>query len=217
MKRTTLILFALSSVACASTPAAPFDTLKHSNVVAYRLQNYEPPAAAAAQQGMQIPGLPPEIQQWAQQAAPALQQLLPPGLLPGLIPGANAAPTMPQAPQQAPRFHNFRILDQVAVVDTKLKEDLAEIFGSEDSFQPQHSNCLYAEMGLSFSGQPGAPPNDVLISFSCNQVQAHNFVWPHGNTGLTSDTVKELADVVSRLFPPHMAQPQYQPVSMVQL
>ncbi len=216
MKRTTLILFALGSVACASKPAAPFDTLKHANVVAYRLQNYEAPAAVSAQPGVQIPGLPPEIQQWAQQAAPALQQLLPPGLLPGLIPGA-AAP-LPQAPQQAPRFHNFRILDQVAVVDTKLKEDLAEVFGSDDSFQPQHSNCLYAEMGLSFSSStPGAPPNDVLISFSCNQVQAHNFVWPHGNTGLTSETVKELADVVSRLFPPHQAQPQYQPVGMVQL
>ena len=212
MKRFFLLtLVTASAAACASTPAAPFDTLKHSNVVAYRLQNYEPPAAAAAPG---VPGLPPQILQWAQQAAPALQQMLPPGLIPpGLIPGVPGIGGAPP-PQDGPRFHGFRILEQAPVVDVGLKEELGELMGDEDSFQAQHANCLYAEMGLSFTTTPGAPPNDVLISFSCNQMQAHNFIWPHATTGMTSESVKTLSEVVARLFPVGAGHP---PVAMVQL
>ncbi len=196
---------ALVSAACGS-PAVPFDTLEASNAVVYRLQNYEPPpppaaAPAAAPQGM-IPGIPPEIQAWAQQAVPALQQMIPPGVLPpGLIPGLPAA-AVPAPTPDAPRFHGFRILEQQPLMDSELKEDLAELFGDPDSFQPQHANCLYAEMGLSFSATPGAPPNDVLVSFSCNQVQGHNFIWPHPTTGLKSSTVEKLAEMVAKMFPP---------------
>src|SRR5690606_19360764 len=86
-----------------------------------------------------------------------------------------------------------------------LKEELADVLGDEDSFQPQHANCLYAEMGLSFSSNPGAPPMDVLFSFSCNQVQGHNFIWPHQSTGMKSPTVEKLAELVSKLFPPQAA------------
>lgn len=179
MKRILLIAtVAVGASACASTPAAPFDTLKSANVTAFRLQNYEPPPQAAAAPGL-IPGLPPQILQWAQQAAPALQQMIPPGLIPpGLIPGLPGTPGAATT-QDAPRFHGFRILEQVAVIDQGLKEQLGELLGEEDSFQAQHANCLYAEMGLSFSANPAAPPNDVLVSFSCNQVQGYNFVWPH--------------------------------------
>ena len=94
-------------------------------------------------------------------------------------------------------------------MSTDLKEELAELLGDDDSFQAPSANCMYAEMGLSFSATPGAPPNDVLISFSCNQVQAHNFAWPHPNAGFKSETVQKLAQIVSQLFPPQaMAQPQ---------
>lgn len=202
MKRIVLTcLVAVGASACASTPAAPFDTLKNANVIAYRLQNYEPPPAQAATQPGVIPGVPPQILQWAQQAAPALQQMIPPGLIPpGLIPGLpGVAGTTPA--QDAPRFHGFRILQQAPVIDVALKEQLGELFGEEDSFKSQHAPCMYAEMGLSFSTNPSAPPNDVLISFSCEQMQAYNFVWPHPNTGITPDTQKALAEVVSRLFP----------------
>lgn len=201
MKRISLLcLVAVGASACASTPAAPFDTLKNANVVAYRLQNYEPPPAQANAVPGAIPGLPPQILQWAQQAAPALQQMIPPGLIPpGLIPGLSAVGAAPV--QDAPRFHGFRILEQAPVVDGKLREQLGELFGDEDSFKSQHANCMYAEMGLSFSTNPGAPPNDVLISFSCEQMQGFNFVWPHPTNGLTPDTVKSLSEVVGRLFP----------------
>lgn len=185
---------------CA-TIAPPFDTMKNSNVTAFRLQNYEPPppaapAAAPAQPG-QIPGVPPEIQAWVQQGAQALQQLLPPGLQ---LPGAPAAAAPPPQPD-APRFHGFRILGQTQLMDPELKEELGELFGDEDSFTNQHAACGYSEMGISFSPQPGVQ-NDMLISFSCNQVIARTFAWPHPNSGMTGDTVKKLTAMVQKIFPP---------------
>jgi len=184
---------------CATT-APPFDTMKNSNVTAFRLQNYEPPppapTAAPAQPG-QIPGVPPEIQAWVQQGAQALQQLLPPGLQ---LPGAPAA-AAPAPQPDAPRFHGFRILGQTQLMDPELKEELGELFGDEDSFTNQHAGCGYSEMGLSFSPQPGVQ-NDMLISFSCNQVIARTFAWPHPSSGMTPDTVKKLTEMVQKIFPP---------------
>lgn len=193
------------SVGCAGKPAAPFDTLKTANLTAFRLQNYEPPAAAAAIPGapVGIPGLPPEIQQWVQQGAQGLQALLPPGLIPpGLIPGAPAAAAPP--PTEA-RFQGFRILGQTQVMDPELKEKLGELLGDEDSFDNKNARCapgvFYAEMGLSFTQGPGAPANDVLVSFSCSQAVSRSFSWPHKATGMTPDTVKELTEVVQKLWP----------------
>jgi hypothetical protein len=200
---------ALGSVGCAGSPAAPFDTLKTSNLTAFRLQNYEPPAAAApaaaapgAPGGFTIPGLPPEIQTWVQQGAQGLQALLPPGLLPpGMAPGAAT----PAPAQEVPRFHGFRILGQTQVMDPDLKEKLGEIFGDPDSFDNKSARCapgvIYAEMGMTFTQGPGAPVNDILVSFSCSQVVSRSFAWPHPATGMTSDTVKSLTDVVQKLWP----------------
>lgn len=200
----------LLALACGS-PAAPFDTLKDSSVVAYKLQNFEPPQPAPGAPlpapGALIPGLPPEIQQWAQQAAPQLQQMIPPGLIPpGLIPGfpAQAAP-VPQP--QAPRFHGFRILEQQQVTSQSLKEELGELLGDPDSFESPKTSSFYAEMGISFSNTPGAPANDVLVSLSCGQMQGHNFVWPHPTTGMTPETYQELSELVGKLFPAPGAPP----------
>ncbi len=202
----TVVLVLAATSACSKKPAAPFDTLPTSNLTAFRLQNYEPPpppAGAAPQPGM-IPGLPPEIQQWVQQGAQGLQQLIPPGLIPpGMIPGVGApAPTAAPTPENVPRFHGFRILGQTQVIDEGLKEELADILGKEGNFEGAPTNCMYAEMGLSFSA--GGPPNDVLISFSCNQVNARTFAWPHPSTGMTPSAVKELSEVVQNLWPPGM-------------
>ena len=85
-------LSVVALVGCAGSPAAPFDQMKSANVIAFRLQNWEPPAAAAAPAAgaAAVPGIPPQIQQWIQQGAQGLQQLIPPGLVPpGLLqPGA---------------------------------------------------------------------------------------------------------------------------------
>jgi hypothetical protein len=210
MQKPSLLLAAvlsLAGVACASAPAAPFDTLKTSNATAFRLQNFEPPpaapGAAPAAPGA-IPGLPPEIQSWIQQGAQGLTQLIPPGMIPpGLIPGAPAAPAAP-APD-APRFHGFRILAQTQILDPDLKEEFGKMLGSADSFDNQYSRCapgvMYAEMGLSFSAGPGANPNDVLISLSCNQIVSRSFAWPHPATGMTPGTNEKLRDIVQKIWP----------------
>lgn len=195
------IALGLLGAGCASAPAAPFDTLKTAEVTAFRLQNYEPPAAAGAAAPSGAGLIPSQIQQWVRQGATGLQQLLPPGLLPpGLLQGVR--PGAPPAQQQAPRFEGFRILSRIQVIDPDLKQKLADIFGHEDNFNNSHANCMYAEMGLSFVNGPGMRPNDLLISFSCNQVQARTFPWPFPETGMKPDTVKELAGVVNKLWPP---------------
>lgn len=203
------LVFAVASTACSKGPAAPFDTLPDAQVTAFKLQNYEPPAPAPGQPAAQ-PGtlaLPPELQALVQAGAQGLQQVIPPGLIPpGLIPGLGG-PTPAPAPQNqdtAPRFPmqapNFRILGQAQVADPELREELAEIFGDEDNFHNQHSSCMYAEMGLAWGGAPGAN-NELLISFSCNQVQARGFMWPHGAVGMKKDTVGKLSELVSKIFP----------------
>jgi hypothetical protein len=196
-----VVLLALAS-GCASSPAAPFDTLKNAQTVwALRLQNYEPPAAAAAQgPAAAIPGLPPQIQQWLQQGAQALPQLIPPGLLPpGLLPNLGAAAAPPPQPD-AKRFQGFRVLSETQVVDSDLREELAELLGDEDSFQAENAGCQFSEMGLAW--QSGGVSNELLVSFSCNQVIARTFAWPHPYTGMKPKTVKELSEIVSKLWPP---------------
>jgi hypothetical protein len=210
--KTSILLLGLagaSALGCASAPAAPFDTMKSANVSAFRLQNYEPPPAAVAAPaapGAGIPGIPPEIMAMAQQALPGLQQFLPPGLIPpGMLQGGAAAPPPQVQPQDAPRFPmsqpNFRILSQAQVLDPDLKEELAKLLGDEDNFQAEHANCLYAEMGISFTNAMGGQPNDLLVSFSCNQVEARSFPWPHSNRGLKPETVKKLVTLSQKIWP----------------
>src|SRR5262245_25220654 len=130
----------LGGIGCGSQPAAPFDTLKTSNLPAFRLQNYEPPAPAAAAPAVPgaapaaiaTPGPPPEIQTWVQQGAQGLQAFIPPGTLP---PGVGApAAALPAPVAEVPRFHGFRILGQTQVMDPDLKEKLGELLGDPDSF-----------------------------------------------------------------------------------
>jgi hypothetical protein len=207
LKTSTLALAAAATIAtlsgCASAPAAPFDTLKSANLTAYRLQNYEVPAntpgAAPAAPGALIPGLPAEVQTWIQQGAAGLSQLIPPGLLPGA-----AAAVLPAA-DTTPRFHDFRILSQTQVLDPDLKDSLGKLLGNKDSYDNADARCapnvFYAEMGLSFTSQVGQAPNDVLVSFSCNQVVSRSFAWPFQATGMTSDTVKQLSAIVQKIWP----------------
>jgi hypothetical protein len=209
LKTSTLALAAVATVAaltgCAATPAAPFDQLKTANLTAYRLQNAEAAGAVpgvAATPGaappVAIPGLPPEMNAWLQQGAAAVSQVLP-----GLLPGAAAA-VLPQA-DTTPRFHDFRILSQTQVLDPDLKETLGKLLGDKDSFDNAQARCapnvFYADMGLSFTSTAGPTPNDLLISFQCNQVVSRSFAWPHPATGMKPDTVKKLSEIVLKIFP----------------
>jgi hypothetical protein len=201
------------SVACGGGPAAPFDTLKTANLTAYRLQNYEPPAPPPGQSAPapspfpMMPGLPPQMQQCMQQGPQCLQQFVPPGLIPpGLFPPMGPAPGAPPppapAPEMVPRFQNFRILSQTTVIDEGLKEALADVLGDEGNFESKHAPCMYPELGLRFESGPGAPPNDVLVSFMCRQVAGSGFQWPHKYNGMKDSTVKELSAIANKLWPP---------------
>ncbi len=195
---TVAVLLGLVVGGCASSPVAPFNQLEKSNLLVFRLQNYEPPAAqpAAANQAAPIlQNLPPEIQSWIQQGAQALPQLIPPGLL------GNLNPTTAPPAQEVPRFYGYRILGQTQVADPDLKKQLAELFGSKDNFEAPKMTCVYPELGFSFGPGPGQPSNDLVVSFSCNQVQARSFPWPHAYTGMTSNTVSELTQIVKKLWP----------------
>ncbi len=199
-----LITLSLGSVACSSSPAAPFNTLPNSQATALRLQNYEPPAAVGATPSgaavPTIPGLPPEITAWMNQGAKSVPQLIPPNLLPpGLIPGLGGAVPGVAPPDTTPRFHNFRVLGSAPVGDESAREKIAKILGDKDSFESGGPTCMYPEMGLTWNGN-GAQ-NDVLISFSCRQVAGFNFPWPHGGTNLKPDAIKGLTEVATKIFP----------------
>jgi hypothetical protein len=209
LKTSTFTLAAALTLAtvsgCAGTPAAPFDQLKSANLTAYRLQNTASTAApgAAATPGgapapVSIPGLPPEMNSWLQQGAAAVS-----AALPGLLPGA-AAVGLPAA-DTTPRFHDFKILSQTQVLDPDLKETLAKLLGDKDSFDNAQARCpandFYPELGMSFTSNSGPTPNDLLISFQCNQVVSRSFAWPHPATGMKKDTVEKLSQIVLKIFP----------------
>jgi hypothetical protein len=190
-----LAVAAAMTTACASL-SLPFSDMKNAQMTVYRLQNYEPQQAQAqaqapAQGGFQ---LPPQIQQWVQAGASLLpRELIPPGLLTGATPP-------PPAPPDAPRFHGFRILEWQPVNDASVKSDIVDTFGHASNFTNPQSNCAYAEIGFAIA-QPNNPtPADILVSLSCQQVQAFNFAWPYQQTGITPDTEKKFAQIEQKVF-----------------
>ncbi|MBS2019439.1 MAG: hypothetical protein JST00_41640 [Deltaproteobacteria bacterium] len=209
MKRLFLSLGALTllsfSTGCSSTLSQPFEAMKQQPITVYRLQNFEPPAAAAAGAPQMPAGIPPQIQQWLSAGA----QLLPPGLLPpGLLPGGTPAPT---ADANVPRFHNFRILGSMAVTDKTQHDDILAMFGKESSFELPRQSCMYAEFGFQIGGAggptvQGAPPAagapaDILVSLSCDQVQMFNYSWPYGTkNGLSDETSRKIVALVQKAF-----------------
>ena len=185
-----LLLFAQG---CGGSLAQPFNQMKGQPIRILRLQNFEPPTAAP-NAGVPAVALPPQIQQWLSAGA----QMLPPGLLPpGLVPGGTPLPT-PQA--DVPRFHNFRILGWMDVNDGSQRDEIIDIFGHDGNFTSQHGGCMYAEFGFSITQTAPQPPADILVSLSCDNVQAFSFAWPYGKTGVTSDTAKRLVDVAKKAF-----------------
>jgi hypothetical protein len=185
-------LFALEG--CGSTLAQPFDSMKSAPITLYRLQNFEPPAQQASATAALPFQLPAEIQQWVQAGA----ALLPPGLLPpGLIPGSAPAAT---AQSQQARFHNFLILGAQMINDPKQHDELLDLLGHPANFVAQHDNCMYAEFGISIAQLNGAPPDDILVSLSCDQMQPADFQWPYANTGIPAASATRFVGVVQKTF-----------------
>jgi len=201
------VLALLSSTGCSSALSQPFANMKSQPVTIYRLQNYEPPAAAAATPGLPTAAIPPQIQQWLTAGA----QLLPPGLLPpGLLPGGTPAPA---AAADVPRFHNFRILGSMAITDKTQHDDVIDLFGHESNFTQPKQSCMFAEFGfqIGYGAPPGAPigtapaggqpPADILVSLSCDQVSMVGYQWPYGTkNGLTTDSAKKIVAMVQKAF-----------------
>jgi hypothetical protein len=192
---------------CSSTLAQPFQGMTSQPITVFRLQNYEQPqAGAAAVPGALPAGLPPQIQQWLSAGA----SLLPPGLLPpGLLPGGTPAPTA----TDVPRFHNFRILGSMAITDKKQHDEVLDLFGHDSNFQAPQQSCMFAEFGfqIGYGAAPGAPPGappaggappaDILVSLSCDQVSMINYSWPYGTkNGLTPDSAKRVIAIVQKAF-----------------
>lgn len=204
--------FAALSMGCAGKPAAPFDTLKTSNLTAYRLQNNDPtPVVAATTPGATgaapvIPGLDPNLQNSITAGVQALQKLIPPGLqIPGLaLPGAPGAVASPVA-DTTPRFQSYRILAQQQVLDADLKESLGKLLGDKDNFDNQYARCpasgFFPEFGLSFASAPGAQTNDILVSLACNQIVSRTFSWPYPSTGMKIGTHADLNEILVKIFP----------------
>jgi hypothetical protein len=170
--------------------------MKDAQMTVYRLQNFEPPPTAQPQAAAGGFQLPPQIQQWITAGASLLPQgLLPPGLLP------SAAPAAPPPPD-AQRFHGFRILEWQPVNDPGVKSDIIDLFGHGSNFQNAPPTCMFAEFGFAIVQAGGPTPGaDVLVSLSCEQVQAFNFAWPYQQTGVTPDAEKKVASIAQRVFP----------------
>jgi hypothetical protein len=203
--RSLTLALGLASTSCSSSLSQPFAGLKSQPITIFRLQNFEPPMQQA---GTAVPGanmIPPQIQQWLSAGAAMLPPgLLPPGLLPGGTPAAPAA-------QNVPRFYNFRILQTVQVTDKQQAEDILDLFGKDSNFQVPSQQCMYAEFGFQVGQPPApgapqgmpstAPPADILVSLSCDQVQMFNYGWPYGQkTGLGPDTQKKLSAILRKAF-----------------
>lgn len=194
---------ALSAATGCSSLTPPFDSMKSSQITLYRLQNYSPPAQQPATTAMGGFGLPPQIQQWITAGA----SLLPPGLLPpGLIPGSTPAPPVNASTQRFPPEmgpNGFPIIAWQPVTDPNIASTIINTFGHSSSFGPPPQNCMYAELGVSIA-QPNNPtPANILVSLSCQTVQAFNIQWPYPNTGLTADSEKTFVQITQQVFAGH--------------
>jgi len=199
------LLGSLAATGCASR-AAPFDELDKAPVTILRIGQPPPPPAPmvapmGATGGIQIPGLPPEMNAALNQGAAAVTAAIPglASMIPGMGPGA--APMQPAAPP-VPMWNGFAILQQQQLTDEDMKEDLLDLFGDEGNFEGAGDpNNFRPGFGVSFQG--GGAPIDLLVSFSSNQVRGVNLQWPHqGKNTFSTDGRKSVTQVYTKLFGP---------------
>lgn len=201
------LCLAIPAAGCASR-VAPFDDLDQSSVTILKLQGQETAAAlpgvtpgGAGMPIIPIPGLTPEqqaqIQAGLQSVIPGIQSVIPGLQIPGM--------TMPgQTPvqQQAPRFNNFVILAQTPIADEDMKDELLDVFGSEESFNANRGPCFTPGMGVVFS-DPKKGNIELMVSFSCNRAAGgQSFRWPHANDGLAPEASAKLRQIYEQMYGP---------------
>ncbi len=87
------------------------------------------------------------------------------------------------------------------IADPAQRTEVLDILGHDSNFVGPHATCMYAEFGFAIQPSPGAPTDDVLVSLSCGQIQAFNFVWPYAaTTGSRADTAKRIIAVAQKSF-----------------
>ena len=198
-----LTLLAPFAFGCAGR-TAPFDEMDKAQITILRLQGPPPPVAPPVAAGIPgipgIPGLPPELAAAAAAAAAGVGALIP-GLppIPGLTP---AQPTPVQPAQPPPMFKGFVIGQTTPLSDDATRDELLDIFGSEESFGPNKGNCFTPGMGVSIQRIDQPQPVELLISISCNQAMGDGFRWAYPNNGFTPETAQKLSAMYQKLFGP---------------
>jgi len=195
------LALALPVVAGCSGRASPFNDLDNAQVTILKLQGQQTPSPIpGAQPGqfptLPIPGLTPEqqaqLQQGAQQFGQAVGQMIPGLQLPGM-PGTQPV----QQPQQT--FNGSVVLGSTPVADEDMKNRLLDDFGKEDNFNRNVGPCFTPGMGVVFS-DPKKGNIELMVSFSCNQVQGNGFRWPHPANGMTPEVSNDLRMIYQQMF-----------------
>jgi len=195
------LALALPLVAGCSGRASPFNDLDNAQVTILKLQGQQAPSPIpGAQPGqfptLPIPGLTPEmqgqLQQGAQQFGQAVGQFIPGFQLPGM-----GGPT--PVTQQPQLFNGFVVQGSTPVADEDMKNRLLDDFGKEDNFNRNVGPCFTPGMGVIFS-DPKKGNIELMVSFSCNQVQGNGFRWPHPANGMTPETSNDLRQIYQQMF-----------------
>jgi len=206
----TIMVLAPFAYGCASR-VVPFDSLDKAQITIYKIQPPQPvalPPVAGALGNPLAPflqqlGLPPELQQQANDAVKQWTQLGIPGLpaIPGLTP-PQAQPT-PQAPPM-PMFRNqWQIVDQRPVMDDATRAQLLDLFGTADNFNAQPARCWTPGLAISFADPSKPEPVDVVISLNCGAANGFGFAWPHANSySLQPQASQSLSQLYQSLFGP---------------
>lgn len=203
LARIAVVVVAVSAATGCSSLSAPFNNMKGAQMTLYRLQNFSAPApptgAPPAVGGLQ---LPPQIQQWISAGASLLPPgLIPPGLIPGSAPPAPAMNVQRFPPEMGPQ--GFAIIAWQPVTDPNVQGQILDVLGHQSNFGTPTQNCMYAELGISIAQQNNPAPANILVSLSCQQVQAFNFAWPYQQTGITPDAEKKFVAIAQSVFAPH--------------
>lgn len=189
------LLVALPLSAGCNRRTAPFNNLDDASMTILKLQGDQAAGNPLGGGGfpIPIPGLTPEQQQ---QLGQGLGQI--PQQITSMIPGLPQIPGLPGA-QTAPKFNNYAILG-TSYGDEDMKDDVLDLFGSEDSFNQNRGQCFTPGMAFVFTPADGSPNVELMVSFSCNQAVGNGFQWPYPANGLTVDSGNTLRGVYQRAF-----------------
>jgi hypothetical protein len=84
-----------------------------------------------------------------------------------------------------------------------MTSQIINTLGHGSNFGAPPQNCMYAELGISITQPSNPAPANILVSLSCQTVQAFNITWPYPQTGLTPDSEKAFVSITQQVFAGH--------------